>query len=116
MHRPPLGAEESADHTQSKFMALTLDAGRDEHWPVRGSTGVPQGEIGDQVPRELRDFLFLGHEELAMLPALPEFGERRLEDLAEEPGQGQAEVIGSNDRLVRRGQVAVDGLTEERLG
>ena len=29
-----------------------------------------------------------------MLPALPEFGERRLEDLAEEPGKGQAEVIG----------------------
>ena len=116
MHRPPLGAEQSADHAQPKLVALTLDAGRDERWPVRGGTGVPEGEIGDQVARELRDFFFLGHEELAMLPALPEFGERRLEHLAKESSQWQAEVIGLNDRLVCRGLVAVEGLTKERLG
>ncbi len=68
---------------------------------------MPEGEIGDQVARELRDFFFLGDEELAMLPAMPQFGERRLEHLAEESSQWQAEVIGPNDRLVRRGEVSV---------
>ena len=47
MHRVPLGAEQSADHPQPKLVALTLDAGRDERRPVRGGTGVPEGEIGD---------------------------------------------------------------------
>ena len=94
MHRPPFGAEQSADHAQPKFMALTLDASRDQRRPVCGGTGVPEGEIGDQVARELRDFFFLGHEELAVLPALPQFGERRLEHLAEESSQRHAEVIG----------------------
>ena len=89
MHRLPLGAGQSTYHTQPKLMALTLDAGRDECWPVRGGTCVPKGEIGDQVTGELRDFLFLGHEEFAMLPALPEFGERRLEDLPKEPISGR---------------------------
>ena len=40
-----------------------------------------------------------------MLPAMPQFGERRLEHLAEESSQWQAEVIGPNDRLVGRGEV-----------
>ena len=116
MHRPPLGAEQSADHAQPKFMALTLDAGRDERRPVAGGTGVPEGEIGDQVARELRDFFFLGHEELAMLPALPEFGQRRLEHLAEEPCQWQTDVIGRNDRLVCRGEISAECLPQERFG
>src|SRR5215210_9582343 len=97
-------------------MALTLDAGSDEGWTVCRGTGVPKRKIGNQVARELRDFFFLSHEELAVLPALPEFGERRLEHLAKESSQRHAEVIGLNDRLVCRGLVAVEGLTKERLG
>src|SRR5829696_2985943 len=96
-------------------MALTLDAGRDQRRPVCGGTGVPEGEIGDQVARELRDFFFLGHEELAVRPALPQFGEGRLEHLAKESSQWHAEFVGLNDRLVCRGLVAVERLTKERL-
>src|SRR5215204_6328654 len=97
-------------------MALTLDAGRDQRRPVCGSTSVPEGEIGDQVARELRDFFFLSHEELAVLPAPPQFAKRRLEHLAKESSQWHAQVVGLNDRLVCRGLVAVERLTKERLG
>ena len=106
VHRPPLSAEQSADHAQPKFMTLTLDAGRDERRSVCGDTSVPEGEIGDQVARQLRDFFFLGHEELAVLPAPSEFGQRRLEHLAEESCQWQTDVIGRNDRLVCRDEIS----------
>src|SRR5215213_4946956 len=69
MHRPPLSAKQSADHAQTEFMALTLDAGRNEGCPVCGSTGMPEGEIGDQVTRELRDFFFLAHAAHHAAPA-----------------------------------------------
>src|SRR5687768_8047161 len=96
-------------------MALTFDAGGNEVWTVCRGTGVPKGKIGNQVARELRDFFFLGHEELAVLPALPQFGERRLEHLPKESSQWQAKVIGPDDCLVRPGEVSVQSLTEERL-
>ena len=42
----------------------------EEPGPVCRSTGVPEGEIGDQVARDLRDLFFLGDEELAVLREL----------------------------------------------
>src|SRR5215212_1561127 len=97
-------------------MALTLDASCDEGSTVCGGTGVPEGKIGNQVAREFRDFFFLGYEELAVLPAPPQFGERWLEHLAKESSQGHADVVGRNDRLVCRVEVSIKGLAEERLG